>query len=266
MFATRFVYGSKSNVPDYYTTIAGTFRILSDHLGSPRLVIDTSGNTVERIDYDEFGNVTRDDHPGTIPFGFAGGLYDADTGLVRFGARDYDPSTGRWTSKDPLRFGAGQTNLYAYVGNDPINVIDPSGLDWWESLGMLLDFLTGTGPTDRTFGPYSDQVNDMMHAPGVEAARDYYNRKNGGSLTCGGQAPKQGVTNYRASFGLSGAWNAGTNSTQQFVGSYSVDITPNPDGSSTFTFSNTTSMTSALYGEGPSWDRSTFGPGGNMRT
>jgi hypothetical protein len=43
------------------------------------------------IDYDEFGNVTNDTAPGTIPFGFAGGLYDKDTGLVRFGARDYDP-------------------------------------------------------------------------------------------------------------------------------------------------------------------------------
>jgi len=61
-------------------------------------------------------------------FGFAGGLYDADTGLVRFGARDYDPVVGRWTSKDPILFAGGQANLYVYVGGDPINFIDPSGL------------------------------------------------------------------------------------------------------------------------------------------
>jgi RHS repeat-associated protein len=61
------------------------------------------------------------------PFGFAGGLYDADTGLTRFGARDYDAQTGRWTTKDPIRFGGG-TNFYGYVLNDPVNLVDPAGL------------------------------------------------------------------------------------------------------------------------------------------
>ena len=61
------------------------------------------------------------------PFGFAGGLYDPDTGLVRFGARDYDPETGRWTAKDPILFAGRDTNVYAYVANDPVNAIDPSG-------------------------------------------------------------------------------------------------------------------------------------------
>jgi RHS repeat-associated protein len=116
----RYVFASKANVPDYFTTSAGTFRILSDHLGSPRLVVNTStGGVVEEVDYDEFGVVANDTAPGTIPFGFAGGLYDTDTGLVRFGVRDYDASVGRWTSKDPIRFSGGLLNLYGYVANDP---------------------------------------------------------------------------------------------------------------------------------------------------
>ena len=41
--------------------------------------------------------------------------------------REYSPSIGRWLSKDPLRFAAGQANLYGYVFNDPINLIDPTG-------------------------------------------------------------------------------------------------------------------------------------------
>ena len=67
----------------------------------------------------------------SIPFGFAGGLYDADTKLVRFGYRDYDPETGRWTARDPIGFAGGDTNLYGYVLGDPINFIDPVGLMSW---------------------------------------------------------------------------------------------------------------------------------------
>jgi uncharacterized protein RhaS with RHS repeats len=46
--------------------------------------------------------------------------------LVRFGARDYDASVGRWTSKDPARF-AGGMNFYVYAGNDPVNFFDQDG-------------------------------------------------------------------------------------------------------------------------------------------
>ena len=64
----------------------------------------------------------------TSPFGLAGGLVDPDTGLIHFGARDYDPSTGRWTAPDPLGYRGGDTNLYRYVHDDPTNRVDYSGL------------------------------------------------------------------------------------------------------------------------------------------
>lgn len=84
---------------------------------------------VKRIEYDTFGNILGDSNPAfAVPFGFAGGLYDRDTGLVRFGYRDYDPETGRWTAKDPILFAGGDTDLYGYCVNDPINSIDPEGL------------------------------------------------------------------------------------------------------------------------------------------
>jgi len=111
-------------------TVHTTYRIISDHLGSPRLVVDANDESVviQRIDYDEFGRVTADSYPGFQPFGFAGGIYDPDTELVRLGARDYDAELGRWTTKDPVPFIGNGTNLYVYALNDPINNIDIFGL------------------------------------------------------------------------------------------------------------------------------------------
>jgi RHS repeat-associated protein len=127
---SRFIYADKANVPAYLIKGGVTYRIISDHLGSPRLMVNTAdGSIVQRMEYDEFGRVTLNTNPGFQPFGFAGGIYDRDTGLVRFGARDYDAEIGKWTAKDPIRFAGGDTNLYGYVLNDPVNWIDPLGLE-----------------------------------------------------------------------------------------------------------------------------------------
>jgi RHS repeat-associated protein len=125
---SRFVYATGVNVPDYMLRDGNTYGLIRDHLGSVRLVVDAqTGSIAQRLEYDEFGQVTQDTNPGFQPFGFAGGLYDPDTGWVRFGARDYDPATGRWTSRDPARFAGRSVNLYPYVDNDPVNLVDLSG-------------------------------------------------------------------------------------------------------------------------------------------
>jgi RHS repeat-associated protein len=129
----RFVYGDKINVPSYLIKDGVNYRVISDHLGSVRLVVNAqTGAVAQRMDYDAWGNVTNDTNPGFQPFGYAGGIYDRDTGLTRFGARDYDPEIGRWTTKDPIGF-AGGLNHYAYASSDPINFIDPTG---YRSLGV----------------------------------------------------------------------------------------------------------------------------------
>jgi RHS repeat-associated protein len=127
---TRYVYADGGTVPDLMVSGTRSYRLIKDHLGSVRLVLRaTDGAVMQRIDYDSWGRVTLDTNPGFQPFGFAGGLYDQLTGLVRFGARDYDPEIGRWTAKDPLRFAqADGPNLYLYVHGDPINFRDPFGL------------------------------------------------------------------------------------------------------------------------------------------
>jgi hypothetical protein len=101
---STFVYGLKPNVPDYMVNGGKTYRIVSDWRGDVRLVLDTTKTgtaaVVPQIDYDEWGNVTNLVDPACTvggtelcfqPFGFAGGIWEPATGLVRFGARDYDP-------------------------------------------------------------------------------------------------------------------------------------------------------------------------------
>ncbi len=161
-----FVYG-EGRAP--IAMIAGqrSYRVVTDHLGSIRFVVDsTDGTIAQERAYDAFGRVTRDTNPGFQPLGFAGGFTDALTGLVHLGAREYDPGAGRFLERDPLLFGADSTNLYAYAEGDPINRIDPSGLapdeDAWSTVGGA-NGLLGT-----VFGVAS--VVQFLESPAVDAA------------------------------------------------------------------------------------------------
>jgi YD repeat-containing protein len=84
----RFEYAD-ARMPVAMTSSGVTYYLTYDQVSSLRVVADVSGNVVKRIDYDSFGNIINDTNPSfTVPFGFAGGLNDADTRVVRFGFRD----------------------------------------------------------------------------------------------------------------------------------------------------------------------------------
>ncbi|QTA84138.1 RHS repeat domain-containing protein [Desulfonema magnum] len=136
----RFEYAD-SRMPVAMTAGGATYYLAYDQVGSLKAVSDSSGNVLLKREYDSFGNILDEEGtpPFGIPFGFAGGLYDRDTGLVRFGYRDYDPEIGRWTAKDPILFSGGNTDLYGYCMSNPVNFIDPPGLESGSLVGNSYD-------------------------------------------------------------------------------------------------------------------------------
>lgn len=143
---TKFVYdgvdvvrdldGNGNTIADYLNgpgvdnklrqTAGGTvFYFVADHLGTLRALADTSGSIVSDLSYDSYGNVISGSAPSR--YTYTGREIDADSGLMYYRARWYDPQQGRFISEDPIGLDGG-INLYAYVENDPVGSEDPLGL------------------------------------------------------------------------------------------------------------------------------------------
>jgi RHS repeat-associated protein len=235
-----FIYGTRAHVPDAMVMADDTvYRFITDHVGSVRLVVNAeTGAVVQRMHYDAFGRVLQDTNPGFQPFGFAGGLYDDDTGLVRFGARDYEAYSGRWTAKDPILFGGGQANLYEYCGNDPINCIDPSGLEWGFGVSVEFDvvapFVSGGGGTVGLNLQYTSDEGTRLYSyePGSQAS---------GGLALGG------------AFQVNAAWGNGGGWTGNF---YNLGLSAGPGALTYFRGDE--------VGDGPGWEGIAFGAGGGL--
>jgi RHS repeat-associated protein len=110
-------------------TASGGAWLLTDHLGSVRVVQTlTAGTVLDQIGYDALGNITSQTDPmesGRLLY--AGGQFDSVTQTYVYGAREYSPAEERWMQVDPLGLKPGP-NPYAYVDNNPINMVDPEGL------------------------------------------------------------------------------------------------------------------------------------------
>jgi len=97
---SRFVHASEDGAPDFMVKGGHTYRMVRDHLGSPRLIVDaSSGAVAQRVDYDEFGVVVSETGNGFQPFGFAGGLQDGDADATSLAGRTYATAVGSWTDR-----------------------------------------------------------------------------------------------------------------------------------------------------------------------
>ena len=102
---------------------------LTDNQGTVRDLVDGTGTVQNHITYDSFGKITSQTNPVfTTIFAYTGREFDGETGQYYYRARYYDQNVGRFIGEDPIGFNAGDSNLYRYVGNSPINHTDAYGL------------------------------------------------------------------------------------------------------------------------------------------
>lgn len=156
----------------------------NDHLGTPLMITDENREVVWSADYEPFGKIYQ--QSGTVKnnFRFPGQYYDSESGLYYNMMRDYDPEIGRYIEPDPIGQW-GDVNLYAYVGNNPVNAIDPEGLfllKYHEEITRraLEPFFTKTeiniiiaaNKGQDIFGFYKPQFHYDNN--GIKASREYY--------------------------------------------------------------------------------------------
>lgn len=115
--------------PDSYGELAYYYH--SDHLGSTSYVTDANGAVSQHVEYVPFGEVFIEERNNTwnTPYLFNAKELDEETGLYYYGARYCDPRTSLWLSTDPMELKYPNISTYAYCANNPINAIDPNGMN-----------------------------------------------------------------------------------------------------------------------------------------
>ena len=136
-------------VNNLYNTNHGQYYYGSDILGSVRFITGQAGQELNRIEYDIFGGIYKGNSPYGLETGYTGKPYDSVTGLSDYGFRDYSPAYARFSTEDPIRDGE---NWFAYVGNNPVNWVDPWGLAPMQEPTLERDHCGGGGGACVAFG------------------------------------------------------------------------------------------------------------------
>jgi RHS repeat-associated protein len=191
-------------------------------------LLNTSGNLVQTIRYGPYGEnakTTGSTYTSTIdPFLYQGGYHVAwgtsgtssiPNDLYHYGERYYDPTTGRWTQPDPMG------EEYEFVGDDPINELDPSGLF---HIGFQVDFgiydvgveLDSHGHVGihGGLGPAAEGSGQVSFGPG-NVQKGFSVEANGCAIVCGGASHNFHSEHPSYYFGVGGGAGAHLNYTEE---------------------------------------------------
>lgn len=153
---------------------------MTDHLGTVRDLVDDSGDVINHLDYDSFGNIIAQSNISAADrYTYTGREFDSETGFFYYRARYYDAHLGRFISQDPIGFAAGDANLYRYVGNQSLVATDPSGMT-----------------------PVSDYLKNLWAGPVGALVRSSQFQCH--ALNLGGYAVGKGIER-----GITGKWSLG---------------------------------------------------------
>jgi RHS repeat-associated protein len=145
---------------------------LHDLVGSTIGLVNSSGSLATSFTYEPFGAVTPSGSPSSYPYLFVGMEYDSATLLYHTLARYYSPRLQRYLSADPLGFGGGDVNVFAYAGNNPVDLIDP--------LGMQMPAFNGLAFAQSPPPPPPPDPEDDDNGPNDRAA--YAKADSGGGI------------------------------------------------------------------------------------
>jgi RHS repeat-associated core domain len=191
-----------------YQINPGCYYFINDHLGTPQQLVTTTGTVVWQAAYLPYGEVQVQINTVTNNLRFPGQYFDVETGLHYNWNRYYDPVTGRYISADPIGLEGG-LNLYAYVGGNPVNWVDPEGLEWQfsQSTGQWSHVNNQTGAVTNVGQGYSGTGEGrnntaMQNVPNVgltpQGTYDIgpaYNHRNLGPMTMN-LTPQSGTNTF----------------------------------------------------------------------
>jgi RHS repeat-associated protein len=199
------VYVNAMVLRDFATGSPGTLNqrlwVQQDANWNVTALVNGSGAVVERYVYSPYGVVTvLNASWSTLSgsayawvYGFQGMRYDATSGLNEADRRWYSPTQGRWVTMDPIQYAGGNVNLYGFVGNGPIEGLDPSGLaelpksKWPSWVRNLPGQTNGSAEDDEDGGSYIEEVTrvneDFQHQGGGHYDIDYKEEGTGDPRT-----------------------------------------------------------------------------------
>jgi len=164
----RYAQGLNIDEPLAMLRSGATSYYQADGLGSLTSLSTTSGAMANTYTYDSFGNLTASTGSVTNSFRYTGREWDSETNLYYYRARYYDPISGRFLSEDPMGFGAG-VNFYLYVLGNPVNYIDPYGLDVTITISNRTYSPSGNS-VSGTITVTSDQTSITFTGPTLETS------------------------------------------------------------------------------------------------